>query len=85
MFDFFSNLFEDTVCIEKDVVVPETQNSKFAIPEVGIACAVVQAFRVLTAISFHNKPLVESNEINDPRPDRNLVPEFNAFKLTRTQ
>jgi hypothetical protein len=46
---------------------------------------VVQAFRVLAAIGLHNKPLVESNEIDNPRSDRNLAPEFNAFKLARTQ
>ncbi len=40
---------------------------------------------MLAAIGFHNKPLVEGNEINDPRPDRNLAAEFNAFELARTQ
>jgi len=46
---------------------------------------VASAFRVLAAISFHNEPLFESDEINDPRSNRYLPAKFNIFELTRTK
>jgi len=80
----FQNSLEHSVCISKDVIVPETQNAKSATPQIGITNLVACIVGVLASIRFDDKPVFETDEINDPRSNGNLSAEFRIGELSRT-
>ena len=85
MLDGFHNFLEHSVCIPKDVVVPETQNVEAAFLQISIAGLISFAFSVLTAVRFDNEHSFEGHEINDPRSDGHLPAEFYFGELARTK
>jgi hypothetical protein len=55
MFDRFYDLFEYSFRIFEDIVVPETQNAKTAISQVGVTSLIVCTIGMLTAVRFNNE------------------------------
>jgi hypothetical protein len=53
--------------------------------QIGIACVVAYASRVLTTVGFHNEHVFESDEISDPSSDRHLSAKLRTSELTRTE
>jgi hypothetical protein len=59
LFDRIHDLLEHAVCIRKDVVVPETQDTETAFPQIGIADLITSAVGVLAAVRFDDEHLFE--------------------------
>jgi len=53
--DRFHDLLEHSFRIPKDIVVPETQDAKTAIPQVGVTSLIVCTIDMLTAVRFNNE------------------------------
>ena len=85
MLNRFQNSLEHSVCISKDVVVPETENAKATFLQVGITDLISPIFSVLTSIRFNDKHLFERHEVNDPGADGYLPTKFDASELPRTK
>ena len=83
--DRFQDPLEYSVGVPKDVVVPETQNTKTTFPQVGIADLIVCALGVLTSIRFNDEHLFERYEVDNPRPERHLSAKFYMRELSRAE
>jgi hypothetical protein len=81
----FQNSLKHSICISKNVIVPETQNAKSAASQVGITNLIGCIVGVLTSVRFNNKHLFERNEVNDPGADGDLSAEFRIRELPRTK
>ena len=82
MFDSFDDALEHSIRISKDVVVPETQDAKAAILQIGITCFIGRVFCMLATICLDNEHLFESDEVDDPKSDGNLSTEFDISELS---
>jgi hypothetical protein len=74
-------LVHNTLEISQYVVVPKSQHTKPALPQIGIALLVrLQAFCkvVLTAINLNDEPRRIACEVNDEMVDRNLAAKMKA-------
>jgi hypothetical protein len=67
--DRLSDVLKNAARIQDDVAVPEAQNPETSALQVGIAFVIACAFRMLTAVSFHDEHVFKGDEINDPRSD----------------
>jgi hypothetical protein len=85
LLDRFYDLLEHSFCISNGVVVPETQDTKAAAPQVGVSRLVSCALGVLTAIRLDSEHSFERHEVNDPRSERHLPAEFYICELPRTK
>jgi hypothetical protein len=81
LLDRFQDLLDHSIRIPKNVVVPEAQNAKAAVPQIGIASLVACALNTLTAIHFNDEHLFERHKIDEPWPERNLPAEFDMGEL----
>jgi hypothetical protein len=81
LLDRFQDPFEYSISVSKDVVVPETQNTKAAFPQVGIADFIVCALGALTTVRFNDEHLFERHVIDDPEPEGHLPAKFNMREL----
>jgi hypothetical protein len=61
----------------KDVVVPETQDTKAAALQVCVAHLIARAFGVLAPVCFYDEHLFERDEVDNPRADGYLSTKFN--------
>jgi hypothetical protein len=78
--------FEDSqkhsLRILQNVMIPEADDPETARRQISIAPQIRRAFAVLTAVGLNDKPLLERNEINNPRTDRHLPAEFHVCQLS---
>jgi len=66
--------------IIQDIRVPEAEDREAPRPEPTITTHVVIALYMLTAISFHDDPPLEGDEVNNETADRDLAAEFYVRK-----
>jgi hypothetical protein len=85
LFNRFHNSLEYSICISKDVIVPESQNAESTVLQIRVACLISLIFGVLTSVRFNDEHLFERHEVNDPRADGYLPTKFDASELPRTQ
>jgi hypothetical protein len=81
LLDRFQDLLDHSIGIPENAVVPEAQNAKAAVPQIGIASLVTCALNMLTAIRFNDEHLFERHKIDDPGPERDLPAEFDMGEL----
>ena len=85
MLNRFQDSLKHSVCISKDIVVPETQNAKATAPQIGITNLIACVVGVLTSVRFNDEHLFERHEVNDPGADGYLPAEFDASELSGTK
>ncbi len=77
------NPFQHALEILVQFVVPVSDYAKAVILQIGRPCPVCRSVLycpVLTAIEFDNELFLETDKINDVRPNGLLAPEFEARK-----
>lgn len=76
-----ADLLEHAFLIRQNVVIPKPLNTKTARREISIAAVIARAFRVLAAVGFNYKHVLETDEVDDPGTNWNLTPKFNIREL----
>jgi hypothetical protein len=85
LLDCFQYPLEDTGRIAKDIVVPEAQDAESAHFQIGIANLIADTLSMLAPVCFDDQPMLERDEIDDPRSERDLTPEFVVGQLPRAE
>jgi hypothetical protein len=66
-------------------VIPKPQNPVVMIGQAFVSDLIMRTIRMLTAIGFHDKAPLTTNEVDRVRPERLLPNEFESIEPARAK